>query len=153
MGMTISGYFLTHKLPLLFVFSSVRQDKNIIIHRFMFHVRRIYCKFMLRLPRDTCMVRMSPLCQFISVFPRTIFYLFYFFPSFSFLSIFTSFFLFMAFRLLRALLSLLSFSSSTPFQNLVSLFKLPSLFFCSYGRSFLGLVRFPFYFFLFCSSV
>ena len=46
----------------LFIFSSVRQDKNRIIHCFVFHVWRIYCELMLHLPHDTCMVRMSLLC-------------------------------------------------------------------------------------------
>ena len=99
----------------LFVFLSLRRDKNITVYRFVFCVRRIYCELMFRLLRDTC--RSGCLLHVSSSwFSCTIFYLFYFFPSLYFFPFsFHFFFLFVLFRLLEALLLLLNLSSSAPF--------------------------------------
>ena len=72
----------------MFVFSFLRQDKNIIFYLFMSRVQRIYCELMPCLLHATCTIKISSSCQQISAFPRTFFHLFLFFPSFSFLSIF-----------------------------------------------------------------
>ena len=99
----------------LFIFLSLRQDKNITVYRFVFRVRRIYCELMFRLLRDTCTIRMSPSCQFISIFLHDLLFILFFSLPF-FFSIFISFFfLFVLFRLLEAFLLLLNLSSSTPF--------------------------------------
>ena len=144
-------FFWLISCPLL-VFLSLRRDKNITVCRFVFRVRRIYCELMFRLLRDTCTIRMSPSCQFISIFLHDLLFIL-FFPSLSFFP-----FSFHFFSLHAISFAWSSFSSSesfliNSFLFLVSLFELPFLFLCSCGRSFLSLVGLPFYFFLFCSSM
>ena len=125
----------------LFVFLSLRRDKNITVYRFVFCVRRIYCELMFRLLCDTCMVRMSPSCQFILIFLHDLlFILFFSLPLF--FSIFISFFF--SLRVVSFAQSSSSSSKSfliSSFLFLVSLFELPFLFLCSCGRSFLSLDR------------
>ena len=72
----------------MFVFSFLRQDKNIIVCLFMSRVQRIYCELMSCLLHAICTIKISSLCQQISTFPHTFFHLFLLFPSFSFLFIF-----------------------------------------------------------------
>ena len=72
----------------MFVFSFLRQDKNIIVCLFMSRVQRIYCELMSCLLHAICTIKISSSCQQISTFPHTFFHLFLLFPSFSFLSIF-----------------------------------------------------------------
>ena len=94
----------------LFVFSSLRRDRNKIVSRFVSCV----CTFIAN-KCATCIVRMSSLCQQISTFLRTFFHLFCLFPSFSFLSIFC--FVLSFFELFQLLWSLLFHSASlVPFS-------------------------------------
>ena len=52
-----SGSFYDSSAAPLFVSSSVGQDKNITVCRFMFRVRRIYCVLMFHLPCATCTIK------------------------------------------------------------------------------------------------
>ena len=46
----------------LFISSSIGRGKNKIVHRFVFSVRRIYCKLIFCMPHDMCMIKMSSSC-------------------------------------------------------------------------------------------
>ena len=117
----------------MFVFSFLRQDKNIIVCLFMSRVQRIYCELMSCLLHAICTIKISSSCQQILAFPRTFFHLFCLFPSFSFHSVFS---FFVTFQLPWSLL--FHRASLVPFSFSGKSFPLLSQFSFFNGRLFCG---------------
>ena len=141
--MKVLIYFLDSLAAPLFLSLSLRQDRNKVIHHFVFLMQCIYCELMFCLPNNTCMVRMASSCQFFSV-------------SHAWSSIYSIFFSLVAsFSSCGHFVSLdLSPSSLSfpPFSGKFFLWALPFPLFSSFhGRFSLVRLDYPSFFARFCS--